>query len=70
MVAPKGTPRPIVDKLNKAIVTALNDPDIKKKLIDLGADPYPLSPDEFKTLIKAEVVRWREIIQKGNIPQL
>ena len=69
-VAPKGTPKSIVDKLNGAIVTSLKDPEIKKKLNDLGADPMPMSPAEFKTFISSEVVRWRDIIKKGNIPQM
>lgn len=69
-VAPKGTPKAIVDTLNGAIVKALNDAEIKKRLNDLGADPLPMSPAEFKTFISAEVVRWRDIIKKGNIPQM
>ncbi len=69
-VAPKGTPKPIIDKLNGAIVAALKDPEIVKKLNDLGADPLPMSPAEFKTFISDEVKRWREIVTKGNIPQL
>lgn len=69
-VAPKGTPKDIVAKLNGAIVKALNDADIKKKLSDLGADPLPMTPAEFKSFISAEVVRWRDIIEKGNIPKM
>ena len=68
-IAPKGTPKAIIDKLNHAIVTALKDPEIVKKLHDIGADPAPMSPTEFKTFISAEVVKWRDIIIKGNIPQ-
>jgi tripartite-type tricarboxylate transporter receptor subunit TctC len=70
IVAPKGTPKAIVEKLNGAIVKALNEPDIKKKLNEIGAEPMPMAPDEFKRFISAEVVRWREIVTKGNIPQL
>jgi tripartite-type tricarboxylate transporter receptor subunit TctC len=70
MVAPKGMPKPIVDQLNAAFVAALKDPEVKKKLNDLGADPLPMTPAEFKAFISAEVVRWRDIIVKGNIPQL
>ena len=69
-VAPKGTPKAIVDRLNGVIVASLKDPEIVKKLNDLGADPLPMSPAEFKSFISAEVVRWREIVTKGNIPQL
>lgn len=68
-VAPKGTPTAIIDKLNHAIVTALKDPEIVKKLGDMGAEPAPMSPTEFRTFISAEVVRWRDIIVKANIPQ-
>ena len=70
IVAPKGTPKPIVDRLNGAIVKALSEPDIKKKLTDIGAEPMPMSTDQFRSFISAEVVRWREIVTKGNIPQL
>ena len=69
-VAPKGTPKPIVDRLNGVIVAALRDPEIKKKLNDLGADPMPMSPAEFKSFISSEVARWRDIIAKGNIQLL
>lgn len=70
IVAPKGTPKPIVDRLNAAIVKALGEPDIRKRLNDIGAEPMPMSPEEFRKFISAEVVKWRDIITKGNIPQL
>ncbi len=70
IVAPKGTPKAIVDKLNGAIVKALNEPDIRKRLSDIGAEPMPMAPDQFKRFISAEVVRWREIVTKGKIPQM
>lgn len=70
IVAPKGTPKPIVDKLNAAIVKALGEPDVKKRLNEIGAEPMPMSPEEFRKFISAEVVKWQDIIKKGNIPQL
>lgn len=70
IVAPKGTPKAIVDKLNGAIVKALGEPDIRKRLQDIGAEPMPMRPEEFRKFISAEVVRWREIIQKANLPQM
>lgn len=69
-VAPKGTPRPIVDKLNAAIVAALKDPAIKAKLNALGAEPLPMSPGEFKAFIASETVRWRGIIEKSGMAKL
>lgn len=70
LVAPKGTPRAIVDRINQATVAALRDPDVIKRLEDIGTQPSPMTPDEFKAFIAAEVVRWRDIIQKGNIQQM
>ena len=69
-MAPKGTPKPVIDKLNHAITTALRDPEIARKLIDIGAEPAPMSPAEFKSFISAEVARWRDIITKANLPLL
>ena len=69
-IAPKGTPKPIVDKLNHAIVAALNDPEIKHKLNEIGAEPTPMTPAEFKAFISSEVARWRDIITKANLPQM
>lgn len=70
IIAPKGTPKPIVDKLNAAIVKALGEPDVRKRLSEIGAEPLPMSPEEFRKFISAEVVKWQDIIKKGNIPQL
>lgn len=69
-VAPKGTPKPIIDKLNNVFVTVLKDKEIVEKLNNLGADPMPMAPGEFKSFISSEVVRWRDIIKKANLPQM
>ena len=44
LLAPRGTPKPIMDKLNAAAVAALNGADLRKRLIDIGADPAPCRP--------------------------
>ena len=69
-VAPKGTPKAIVDRLNGAIVAALRDPEVKEKLNNLGADPLPMTPAEFKAFISSEVALWRNVITKGNLPRM
>ena len=68
VVAPKGTPKPIVDKLNAAMVAALKDPDVVRRLQDIGCEPDPMTPAAFKAHISAEVARWRDIIVKAKIP--
>ena len=63
--APKGTPRPIVDKLNKALDVALNDPDVVKRFADLGYDVVPparRSPDYFDKFYKDEVALWAKVL--------
>lgn len=68
--APKGTPRDIINKLNAAAVAALKDPEIRKKLEDLGQDiptPDQMQPDTFAAYQKAEFAKWKPIIDKAGI---
>ena len=63
--APKGTPKPIIDKLNKALGVALNDPSVVKRFADLGYDVVP--PDKrsaayFDTFYKNEVALWSKVL--------
>jgi tripartite-type tricarboxylate transporter receptor subunit TctC len=68
LLAPHGTPRPIIEKVNGAAVAALNSADLRKRLIDIGAEPAPMSPEELRAFISAEIVKWREIINRGGVP--
>ena len=68
LLAPRGTPRPIVERLNQVAVAALSDADLRKRLIDIGAEPAPMSPEELRTFIASEIVKWREIINRGGVP--
>jgi tripartite-type tricarboxylate transporter receptor subunit TctC len=70
MWAPKGTPKPIIAKLNAAIVAALEDPDTRKKLIDLAQEIYPRDqqrPEALYAFQKAEVEKWWPIIKAAGI---
>ena len=69
LLAPRGTPKAIVDKLNGTAVAALNDPALRARLIEIGADPAPMAPDELRTFISAEIVKWREIITRGGVSE-
>jgi tripartite-type tricarboxylate transporter receptor subunit TctC len=62
--APKGTPRPIIDKLNKALAVALDDPDTVKHFAELGYDVVPpdrRNPEYFDKFVKDEVVLWGKV---------
>jgi tripartite-type tricarboxylate transporter receptor subunit TctC len=64
------TPRPIVDKLNKAVAEALNRPAIRKQISDIGAQPKTSTPEELSQHIAAEVTKWQGVREKACIPQL
>jgi tripartite-type tricarboxylate transporter receptor subunit TctC len=68
--APKGTPADIVMTLNKAIVRAMADPSVRRKLADLGQEFYPpemQTPEALGAFQKAELDKWRPIITAANI---
>jgi tripartite-type tricarboxylate transporter receptor subunit TctC len=66
-VAPVGTPRDVVNKLNEVIVRILRTPEMRQKLAEMGLDPAPGTPEEFGTLIREETEKWRKIILAGGI---
>jgi tripartite-type tricarboxylate transporter receptor subunit TctC len=65
--APARTPRPIIDKLHRAIVDALHSPDIKEKLVGMGSDPVGSTPEEFLEHVKKELARWGKVIRENGI---
>jgi tripartite-type tricarboxylate transporter receptor subunit TctC len=66
-VGPAGMPRPIVEKLNGALVKALNDPAIRKELIARGADPVGNTPEQHAAFIKAEIEKWQRVAKQAGI---
>jgi tripartite-type tricarboxylate transporter receptor subunit TctC len=60
---PKGTPRPIIDKLNKAINAALADPALRAKLAELGGAPLPGTPEDFGKLVADETAKWAKVVK-------
>jgi tripartite-type tricarboxylate transporter receptor subunit TctC len=65
--APKATPAEIVDKLNKEVNAALDDPKMKARLADLGGTVLPGSPADFAKLIADETEKWGKVIRAANI---
>ena len=62
LAVPKGTPRPIIDKLNKAINAALADPAMKAKLAELGGAPIAGTPEDFGKIIADETAKWAKVV--------
>jgi len=64
LMAPAGTDPAIIDKLNRAIVTVLNDPEMRKQLQALGIEPLPSSPAELKARINKEIVDYSNLAKE------
>ncbi len=67
MVAPKGTPRPIVELLNREINKITTRPDIKESWEKQDAKPDPMTPQEFGAHIESEVAKWAKLIKTNKI---
>jgi tripartite-type tricarboxylate transporter receptor subunit TctC len=67
LVAPAGTPRPIVDRLNAESARILRGDRLRPRLEAEGADPAPGTPEAFRELIVAERARWGELIRSANV---
>jgi tripartite-type tricarboxylate transporter receptor subunit TctC len=65
-----GTPKEIVDLLNREIVKAMKLPDVKEKCAQLGFDVVANTPAEFATYIKTDVEKWSKVIKDAKVPQI
>ncbi len=65
--APAGVPKPVVDKLSAELIKAINDPDVKSKLVAQGIEPGGMSPAELGAFQKSEVEKWARVIKAGHI---
>ena len=68
--APKGTPKPVIDKLVAALQEALKDPTVKQRFNDLGTDPIALdkaTPAALQAHLKAEIDKWGPLIKKAGV---
>jgi len=67
LVAPAGTPTPVVERLNKLVNDLLNSPEIKERLMTNGATAPQLSATQFGALIDDHTRRWERIIKPLNL---
>jgi tripartite-type tricarboxylate transporter receptor subunit TctC len=63
LVAPAGTPRDVIAKLNTAFVAALNSPEAQTRFAGLMAEPVPTTPDQFGALMKAELAKYQAVVK-------
>ena len=67
VAAPKGLPADVKKTLHTALVAALNDPQVKPKLLDLGFEIVANTPEQFQAFQAAEFARWKQVIDAGKI---
>lgn len=66
LVAPAGTPRDVVQRLNQAFVAALNSPEAKTRFAGLMAEPVPTTPDEFGSFMRAELAKYEKVVKASG----
>ena len=67
ILAPAGTPRDIVNRLNGELIKIIAMPDTKEKMQNAGFEPLSSTPEKFAEFIKTETVRWGKIIRDVNL---
>ena len=67
LVAPAGTPKPIIDKLNAEVVKALKRPEMMQRLKDEGSDALGGTPQQFTDFMKGEIAKWGAVVREAGI---
>lgn len=67
LLAPAGTPKDVLARLNAEAVRALRAPDVAEKLSSQGAEPAPGSPEEFTAFIRGEIDKWAKVVKAANM---
>ena len=67
VLAPAGTPRPIIARLNGELVKIMHAPDMKEKLAASGTDALTSTPEEFATYLRQEIAKWGDVVRKAKL---
>jgi tripartite-type tricarboxylate transporter receptor subunit TctC len=66
LMAPAGTPRPIIDKLNAAVNNVLKQPDVIKLWAEQGAEPMSMTPEQFDHYLRGDIEKWASVVKRFN----
>ena len=64
-----GTPQPVIKRLHAEIHRAIASPDMRERLTNAGLEPAPNTPEQFRTMVAAEIKRWKGVVKDAGIPQ-
>ena len=67
MMAPRATPRPVIDRLNAEIMKIVARPEVKKAWAEQGAEPLTMTPGEFEKYLNDDIAKWAKVIQGAGI---
>ncbi len=67
LVAPAGVPRDIITRLNAEVVRILQLPDVRERLLELGAEPAKTTPEQFTEFIRNDNAKWAKLIKEKGI---
>jgi len=67
LMAPAGTPKPVVDKLSRAVAAAVRRPEIKERFVQIGIEPVGNTSAEFTQFLRVEVAKWAKVIKNANV---
>jgi len=67
VLAPAGTPRNVINRLNGELVKIMHAPELKEKLTATGTEPLTSTPDEFAAYIQKEIAKWGDVIRKAGV---
>jgi tripartite-type tricarboxylate transporter receptor subunit TctC len=69
LAAPAKTPRPIIDRVQAALVKALAAPEVQKRFAELGVEGRPSTPEQLKDFYASETKRWTQVVERAKIPK-
>jgi tripartite-type tricarboxylate transporter receptor subunit TctC len=67
LLAPKGTPAPVIERMNAAANEVIADPAVRKRLVDIGASTLGGTPKQLADHLATEIVKWGRIVKEANI---
>jgi tripartite-type tricarboxylate transporter receptor subunit TctC len=67
VVAPHGTPRPVIDRLNRELRAVLDLPEIRKQFTELGGDVKPGTPEGMMQHVTDEIAKWKRVVEARRI---
>ena len=67
IMAPAKTPRPVVDKLHLVIAAVMKESDMRERLVTLGVEPVANTPEQFGEQVRADLARWRKVVEAAKI---